>query len=505
MDETGDETNKQLTDAERQIPLLNQRDGIADFEKHNPSDTIHCEYETSPAPPSADSIQDDSQISTQHDWKRNRPPCCISWFKSFTCSFYTTMIGGVSLGIIATSVMWLDLNLAETCFNYNDRWYEMPIKVRRIRLTTQVFEGIIVQLWSLTCILAIFGWPLVKELNLLNWNMLVAFMDGMYRLFLDVYGQYNTKWMSYPLNLMFAILTLFNGYRVARYHSSNMKQSISLAIRLGGQFYMCAPIAWIINYCVIPYYKTLPEDRKAILASFIPAALIVPKALERVFAGGIKRINHPGTSVILLVPMYTASAIIFRVLQARLEGFSLYFILRIVHGLESTVDKLTLPFRDYLYHKCCKERAQNAKQYRTPRVNRLHADLALLSMIVESGSIFLSCAIVEILRYYYGRDNFGNRYEGLALFKSFIWRVSVGIIIEWIFNVLTIKIQTFYYNIPVVKVWKFRWRWIMSMIVLNTIIAILWFPEMLYSPVISRDDLVDPKMSQKCVLPFQRA
>ena len=478
---------------------------MEDFETHSSSDSIHCEYEEPLSQTLNGSTQNRNHTSSPADWRSNRSSCASSWFKSAICSFTTTIIGGVSIGVIATAVMWLDINLGENCFNYNNRWYEMPVNVRRIRLTTQVIEGMVIQFWSLTCILAIFGWPLVKELNLLNWNMLVAFMDGIYRLFLDVYGQYNRKWASYPLNVMFSIITLFNGYRVARHFRSRLRQSLSLAVKLEGQFYMCIPVAFLLNYLVVPYYKELSESERALLASFLPAILIIPKALGRVFAERVTGINHPGTSFVSLIATYTGGAMYFRVLQAGLEKFSLYFVLCIVHGLESTIDKITLPLRDYIYHKCCTESGQSVREFRTPRVNRLLADLALLSMIVEAGSIFLSCAIVEIFRYYYGRDSYGHKYMGLDLFKSFMWRVSIGIIIEWIFNILAIKIQTYYYNIPVCKVWRFRWRWIMPMIILHTIITMLYFSESLYNAAVSRPELFGSEASWKCVLPFKRA
>ena len=52
--------------------------------------------------------------------------------------------------------------------------------------------------------LRMFGSSTMKELNLLTINLLAAFMDACYRLFLQIFGIYKRPWMSYPLNVLFA-------------------------------------------------------------------------------------------------------------------------------------------------------------------------------------------------------------------------------------------------------------------------------------------------------------
>ena len=505
MDESSEQpVNANFIESNGYTSLLNPTNDMEDFEKYCSSDNIHCEYEAKLPQLSRNSAESGLQTSNHFDWKAHRASCLKSWIESIICSFFITVIGGVCVGVIGTLFIWLNVNLSDNCFNYNDRWYEMPIIVQRTRITVHFIKGMIIQPWSLYCMLAIFGWPLVKKTNLLYWNMFGASIGGTYRLLLYVYGKYNRTWASLPLNFLFTILTLMNGYRIARHFRSNIKQSISLGIKLGGQFYMGILIAFILSFLVIPYYKTLQEHEKAILASFIPAIVIIPKALERVFAETIKGINHPGTSVILLICIYTSSAIVCRVIQADLEKFSLFLVLCIVHGLESTIDKLTLPLRDYIYHRCCTRRHHSSREFRTPRTNRLLADLALVSMITEAGAIIMSCALVQIFRYYYGRDSYGHKYEALTLLKGFLWRALTGIIIENIFNVFAIKIQTFCYNIPVIKVWKLKWSWIMLMIILHTVVAILYFSEILYDASMSRHQLVNVKAILKCELPFRR-
>ena len=475
-----------------------------DFKRASISDTIHCEYEV-PSTALLDSASFQRNYNNKaNDWKLYRPSWTISLRKSMTCSFFATVLGGALVGIAATAVVWLDINLIDLCSDYDSKQHIIPVYILKIRLTAQVFEGLFVQSWSFIVFFAVFGWPLMKELSLLNWSMLASFADAIYRLLLYVYGNHDIRVTPYPLNAIFIAITLFNGYRIASFYRQNVKERLSLAIRLGGQFYMGFPVAVFFNYFIIPFYKTLPEPKQALVATFAPILILLPKTLARVFAQKLKGINHPGTSGMLLIVLYIGGAIIVRVLQAQLHSFKLFVLLCLVHGLSGTIDKLTLPLQDYLRNKCCNCRKRlSIKHSRTPRENRLDADLALLSIILETATIVVNCAIVQIFRYYYDQDNF-MKHNGYKLLEDFLWRAIIGLLIEWAFNTLSVQLQTYYYNIPIIRVWNFRWRWMIVLIILNTVIAMLFFSDHLYVVVRSKTMLSDPTINHTCVGPFKR-
>ena len=220
----------------------------------------------------------------------------------------------------------------------------------------------------------------------------------------------------------------------------------------------------------------------------------------------LQGINHPGTSGILLITLHICGATVFRVLQVSIDNSSLFVLLCVVHGLTGAIDKLMLPIQDYIYFKCCMRFCKRSvrQHVKTPRQNRLLADLALLSIVVDTSSVFVNCALVQILRFYVGRDKKGMKYDGYVLFTEFIWHATTAVFIEWIFNTLTIKLQTYYHNIPVMKVWNSRWRRILMIVILNTIIALLYFTEPLLAVVENKTEIVDPETRLKCAAPFQR-
>ena len=123
---------------------------------------------------------------------------------------------------------------------------------------------------------------------------------------------------------------------------------------------------------------------------------------------------------------------------------------------------------------------------------------------MEASSVFVNCALVQILRFYFGRDENSMKYNEYALLKDFLGRITIAVFIEWIFNTLTIKLQKYYYNVPVVRVWNTKWRWITMLVILNTTIALLFFTEPLLAVVENKTVLVDPKTKLKCVRPFHR-
>ena len=147
-----------------------------------------------------------------------------------------------------------------------------------------------------------------------------------------------------------------------------------------------------------------------------------------------------------------------------------------MHGIASTFDKITLPLQDYILKKCCAKR-HHVSKHRKPNASRLLADLAIISIIAESSAIISSSAIIQILRYYYGRDDNGEKYRVVTLSEAGSFRAATGIIVEFLFNTIVIKIQTYCYNIPTIRVWKTRKWWMIAMFLLHIFIGMFYMGE----------------------------
>ena len=313
MDDNSDTENTE------ENSLLNQQNNdMDDFKRPGFSDTIHCEYES----PRSSGVE---QVTLQrnanggsNDWKLYRPSFAKSICKSMICSFSSTILGGVFVGMVATVVIWLIINLKSSCFSFKDagaKWYDPPIYIQPIHVTVEAVEGSVIQLWSFVNFLAVFPWSLTKELNLQHWNLLVSFVNGLYVPLMNVYGLYNKAWINFPMYGLFFSIILFNGYRIASFYRQRVRERLYLAIRLGGQFYMGFVVSMLFLFFIFPFCMKLSEKNLAIVVSFIPSIVIMPKLLGRMLVQKLQGINHPGTSGILLIILNICGTTVFRVLQ----------------------------------------------------------------------------------------------------------------------------------------------------------------------------------------------
>ena len=233
-----------------EAPLLPQEDLLEDFMRFG-NDTIFQEYDA-PA-------EDESKMG----WKKSRPP---SWWhslwKAMKHAFCIQIVGGVALGSIAILILVLDFNTVDLCFDRQKNWTTVTKRTQAVIVTGACCEAYVVQLWNFFVVLFLFGWPLIKELNLLVLNLLGAFVDTCYRLYLQVYDINERSWRSFPLNGIFVLILLMNslliGRKIARSnenrHSGLMKKTIQVFAMLLAQFAFAFPIFFVLVYVLIPLY-----------------------------------------------------------------------------------------------------------------------------------------------------------------------------------------------------------------------------------------------------------
>ena len=241
-------------------PLLQRHDPLEDFKKFNrndENDEIFQEYD----PPSGD----DSKMG----WKRSRPPTWrLSLWKAMKHVFCIQILGGVALGSLATVILVLDLNTVALCYDMQSKnWTAIPKRIQAVIVTVDTTEAYLVQLWPFLVVLTMFGWRLIKELNLLFLNLLGPFFDTCYRLYLQVYGIYHNPWRTVPANVLFLVLLLMNSLIIGRdiarksetERNKRIKKAIKVAAMLVAQFAFGIPIAYGIVYVLIPLYGEVSE------------------------------------------------------------------------------------------------------------------------------------------------------------------------------------------------------------------------------------------------------
>ena len=470
-----------------EVPLVRHQDPLEDFKKFNRNDEIFQEYD----PPSGD----DSKMG----WKRSRPPTWrLSLWKAMKHVFCMQILGGVALGALAIVILVLDLNTVALCYDMQSKnWTAIPKRIQAVMVTADTTEAYLVQLWPFLVVLTMFGWRLIKELNLLFLNLLGAFFDTCYRLYLQVYGIYHKPWRSFPLNGLFVLLLLMNSLIIGKdiakksetERNKRIKKAIKVSAMLVAQFAFEIPITYGLVYVLIPLYGEVSETYRAIIAGALPLVTAIPKVIVRLAAQRIDFL-HPGDSHVLLNGLYSTSAIIFRVMQADLTSLRLFILLSFAHGAIDLLERLTIIIRDYIWYFIYKklkrdssETILQANQFRSPRSMRFVADMSIQMILGESTSLIAAVGFIELYNFMYNHSDASSASTNMVFITQFFIRISIAISIDFFFNSFSFWLQMSYLNIAVVRVWRKKWRKHMLIAFILTAVTLCYFTSHLFAVV----------------------
>ena len=201
--------------------------------------------------------------------------------------------------------------------------------------------------------------------------------------------------------------------------------------------------AFVIRYTIYTAYNKQDEEGKLVIALFSPLMGVFVKAIHRLW-----NISHHGYLYVLLAPLYCLLSVMFRVLQAELDNLESIAVLGIIHGFAEVVERSTVVFIDHLCHQLCRRESLPWGSFRTPRRERLTADIVIMSMLFESTSIVSVNGLLDLYQFIYleRNDSF------VELLQSFAIHTSVPLVIEWFFNSVSLAIETRYQNMAVMAV-----------------------------------------------------
>ena len=104
---------------------------------------------------------------------------------------------------------------------------------------------------------------------------------------------------------------------------------------------------------------------------------------------------------------------------------------------------------DHICHMLWQGRSAPWGCFRTPRRERLMADIAIMSMLYESAAIVSVNGFLFLYQFIYvSEETFGN------LLLSFAIQTAVSLAIEWVFNSVSLAIESRYQNMAVIAVWR---------------------------------------------------
>ena len=412
---------------------------------------------------------------------------CSSLVQCLIVSFTATVVCGVSVGLLATFLWWIELNVGAHCFV---KWNRIPSSIRRQKLIVDCVEAFIVMFWPLVCITPVISWSTVKELNLPTICTTFGLLDIIDRLLLYAFGRYGSHLESYVGNVLFLIVTLYTSYKVAWKFVRELNvndTTFFLTIKLGLQFIFGLVLSLLFNYFFLNIYDKASDFYKLLLTCLLIFIFFLPKLLLSYVITNVnanmEEVYSPEDGIMLAVTYLTASTVVARMAQSKIDDINYFIIISVVHGSFNIIDKLTISMREKVFRFVCKRRLTGR---RTSYARHFLADHSLLSIITETTSVVFSCSVAHILCYYYDREKgTGHRFNGYSLAKQVVKRITYAVLIELFMNTVALKVQV-YLKFPVINTWKFKWKFIFIVHIIQIILIIVYFNEYVNSMLIGK-------------------
>ena len=185
---------------------------------------------------------------------------------------------------------------------------------------------------------------------------------------------------------------------------------------------------------------------------------------------------------------------LLRLLQLDLSSLESIALIGVIHGIGEVVERSTIALIDHIYDQVWERRLVAWGGFRTPRRERLAADIAIMSVVYEPSAVISVNGFLCLYQFYYTWDN-----SLLKLLQSFAVTTLVPLAIEWFFISVSLAIETRYLNIPVIAVWRKRWRRHILVAIVNSVAIALWADTTLLIAVEGRFSNVT---EVHCELPF---
>lgn len=404
------------------------------------------------------------------EWRDNRSSASECIAGCFWFGFTAFLLSSIGIGAVVFGVLLVNTNILHWCFYgengradvsrpINNLYY---FNYKHLQLTVQVGEAWLLNFFHLVTMCLVFGKGVIDKSYILSFNLFAAFVDTVYRLQLQINDQTEWEWRQVPSIAIFFLIVVINSYLVSRHFTKCWKKRFVTVIRLSLQFLIGMLTHFILmNGLVLPVLiKSKLMLRVAITVIFILVAVVM-RTIARMSVRGISKINHPGSSYVLLVVVYTLFSLLCRLQQAVMP-LLVFTVLSFANSLVGFLEKVFHLVVDHCLVWSYVTAIQMEKKvksfigvFRTPRSQRLSADACICNTLHEFVFIFAANAYVEL------RDipkNLNDSTKIKESAKQFGIRVLIAFLFEYLFTVFAVFIQVWYMNIPILKVWKVKWK-----------------------------------------------
>ena len=374
-------------------------------------------------------------------WKRLRPSVFRTVCKSMYIGALISLLTAIFVGSVYMLFSFVCHKTINNCEIHPKK--SIPLQMQWTRSLSRVISCAFLYAWFFACILFLFRpyqlMGVKRKLFLVC--CLVYCIDTLYRVALQALGiSYSklTNLQTIPLNLLFAINVCFQACILTKhFRQPTTRRRVTLFLQFIVPVYFGVFLAIPSATLIYPAYIKQDKEGKLLIAIFAPLIGVVLKVISRIVVQRLWNITHPGYSYVLLAPLYCAAAVMFRVLQADLDNLQSIAILGIIHGTAEVIERSTMVVIDHICHVICKRTLAPWGSFRTPRRERLMADIAIMSMLYESTAIVSVNGFLYLYQFIYLQKHSLSK-----LLQSFAVYTSVPLVIEWFFTSVSLEIET---------------------------------------------------------------
>ena len=431
-------------------------------------------------------------------WKEFRPSPLRTVCKSMYMGASISLLAAPVIGTVYFLISYLCYKTSFNCQTQPKK--EIPVRVQWDRTISEVILDIFFYGWFFLTTLLLFRPYQLKGVKgkLVIVSCAMYCLDTLYRIALQALGK---PYYQEPVYFQFPLYALVIGslalqfYLLARhFHRPSRTKFLTLIWKMATPTCLPLIVFFVSSDYLYKVYNKQNSEGKLLIALFAPLIGVALKVIYRICVQRLYNITHPGYSYVLLAALYCGAAAVFRVLQAELDSLQSIAILGIIHGAAEVVERSTMVLIDHVCHTVWKRQSAPWGGFRTPRRERLMADIAIMSMLSESTAIVSVNAFIYLYQFvYFQNQSFFNLLESFAIYTL------VQLVIEWFFTSVSLAIETRYQNIAVMFVWRRHWK---RHVLLEVIVAMplaLWSSTNLFTVIQGR---FSKPLNRPCKMPF---
>ena len=325
-------------------------------------------------------------------WKRLRPSITTSIRNSLYFGFLISVVSASVVGVASFTVYYFSFQTQLNCEMHSREMIRIELQWV-ITLSEIISVGFLYFWFFLSIIFYFCPFQLsgVKR-RLVLLSVLFFLLDSVYRIAMQVCGVSHSKLTAsqrIPPRVIFSICNCTQIYIIKRHFcTGSLIKQVKFVLLFIAPYALGQIIAILVAYSIYPAYNKQDASGKLLIAVFSPLIAFILKGVCRIC---IQRfwcqISHPGTSFVLLSPMYCGSAIMLRLLQADLQSLESIALTGVIHGIAEVIDRTMMVVIDHICHQAFEHRRISWGGFRTPRRERLATDISIMSMLYESSAV----------------------------------------------------------------------------------------------------------------------